>query len=77
MELGGNKIKDINILEKVKFMKLKKLFLNMNNICDISVLTKTNFKEMNELNLNDNEIDKKKNEDLIQEIKKKINNFFV
>lgn len=58
-------------------MKLKKLFLNMNNICDISVLTKTNFKEMNELNLNDNEIDKKKNEDLIQEIKKKIKNFFV
>ena len=49
----------------------------MNNICDISVLTKTNFKEMNELNLNDNEIDKKKNEDLIQEIKKKIKNFFV
>ena len=77
LELGGNKIKDINILEKVKFMKLKKLFLNMNNISDISVLTKTNFKEMNELNLNDNEFDKKKNEDLIQEIKKKIKNFFV
>lgn len=77
LELGGNKIKDINILEKVKFMKLKKLIMYMNNISDISVLKKINFKEMNELNLNDNEIDKKKNEELIKEFKKKIKNFFV
>ena len=58
-------------------MKLKKLIMYMNNISDISVLKKINFKEMNELNLNDNEIDKKKNEELIGEFKKKIKNFFV
>ena len=78
LELGGNKIKDINVLEKAKFMKLKKLFLYMNNISNISVLEKINFKELNEINLNDNNnIDKKKNEQLIIELKKKIKNFFI
>ena len=77
LELGGNKIKDIKVLEKVKFLKLKKLFLYMNNINDIEVLGKINFKEMNELNLNDNSFDKKKNEHIIIELKKKIKNFFI
>lgn len=78
LELGGNKIKDINVLEKAKFGKLKKLFLYMNNISSISVLEKINFKEINEINLNDNNnIDKKKNEQLIIELKKKIKNFFI
>ena len=77
LELGGNKIADINVLEKVKFPKLKKLSLNMNNISEINVLKIIDFKEMNELNLNDNIIDKKKNEMTINELEKKIKNFFV
>ena len=77
LELGGNKIADINVLEKVNFPKLKKLSLNMNNISEINVLKRIDFKEMNELNLNDNTIDKKKNEMTINELEKKIKNFFV
>ena len=77
LELGGNKIVDISVLEKVKFPKLKKLFLYLNNINDINILKRIDFKEMNELNLNDNLIDKKKNESTINELKQKIKNFFI
>ena len=55
--LGSNKISNINVLEKVNFKELKKLYLSYNkNIPDIKVLTKINFEKLEVLMLDSNNI---------------------
>ena len=44
LDLYGNTISYINILETVIFNKLEKLDLNINEICDINILEKVIFK---------------------------------
>ena len=56
LHLSLRETSNINILEKVKFHKLKTLYLIHNHISDISVLEKGNFKELRNLNLYENEI---------------------
>ena len=55
-ELTNNNISNINILEKIKFEKLEKLYLDNNKISDISILEKVRYKELKELCLNGNNI---------------------
>ena len=71
MELGRNKISDINILEKIDFKKLRVLDLSGNKISNINILEKVDFKELERLNLKDNdELDK--NSSIITYLKSKI-----
>ena len=56
LNLTNNNILDINILEKVKFEKLEKLYLDNNKISDINSLEKVRFKELKALYLNGNNI---------------------
>ena len=56
LNLGDNKISDINALERAKFDKLEILGLSFNQITDINILEKVNFKELKVLILGDNEI---------------------
>ena len=56
LDLKYNKIRDINILEKVNLKKLEKLNLYHNKILDINILEKIKLKELKELNLSDNKI---------------------
>ena len=56
LDLSGNKISDISVLEKVNFKELKELDLSYNKISDISILEKVNFKELNKLDLSSNKI---------------------
>ena len=57
LDLSGNYITDIKVLEKVKFNKLEKLYLYANKITnDINILEKFDFKELKELNLSENQI---------------------
>ena len=50
----NNEIKDITVLEKVNFKKLKILYLPHNRISDITILEKVNFNELEILNLYNN-----------------------
>ena len=56
LDLYGNNISDIKILEKAQFEKLENLFLNNNKITDINIFEKVNFKELKELYLHENKI---------------------
>ena len=56
LDLRGNEISDISILEKANFKELKELDLNGNEISDINILEKVNFKKLQELNLSFNKI---------------------
>ena len=56
LNLFGNNIWDIKVLEKVKFEKLKILDLRHNLISDIRVLEKVNFNQLKELFLSFNNI---------------------
>ena len=49
LNLNGNNISDINVLENFKFDKLESLNLGHNKISDINILEKVNFKELKEL----------------------------
>jgi len=52
----GNKISDINVIEKVNFKELEKLLLNDNKISDIKVLDKVTFNKLKVLTLGNDEI---------------------
>ena len=54
INLGENKIFDINILEKVKFKELKVLYLYSNNITDIKVLENVKYEKLEILSLGNN-----------------------
>ena len=54
LDLCGNDISDIKILEKAKFKRLEILFLGNNKLTDINILQKVNFEKLKELHLNDN-----------------------
>ena len=54
LNLNGNNISDIKILEKTKFENLNILNLGHNKISDINILEKVNFNELKELNLGHN-----------------------
>ena len=54
LDLCGNDISDIRILEKAKFKKLEIIFLGNNKLTDINILEKVHFEKLKELNLNDN-----------------------
>jgi len=54
LDLCGNDISDIKILEKAKFKRLEILFLGNNKLTDINILEKVHFEKLKELNLNDN-----------------------
>jgi len=54
LDLCGNDISDIKILEKAKFKKLEIIFLGNNKLTDINILEKVHFEKLKELNLNDN-----------------------
>jgi len=56
LNLYGNNISDIKVLEKVKFNKLEILSLGDNQISDINILEKVNFNELKELKLYNNKI---------------------
>ena len=56
LNLGDNKISDINALEKAKFEKLEILSLGNNGLSDINILEKVNFKELKKLDLYSNDI---------------------
>ena len=77
LNLGSNSIKNISVLERVHFDKLQELHLYKNQIADIGLLKRVKFNKLQELYLNDNNIDKKKFEETINELKTKINNFFI
>ena len=73
LNLGGNEISDINILEKVKFKELKELDLYSNNISDIKVLENVKFEKLEKLNLSWNNIDLAKNNSIILKLKSLLN----
>ena len=54
LDLCGNDISDIKILEKAKFKKLEIIFLGNNKLTDINILEKVHFEKLKELHLNDN-----------------------
>ena len=56
LNLGDNKINNINSLEKMNFKKLKELYLYNNGILDIKVLEKVKFDELEILHLSYNKI---------------------
>ena len=56
LNLCGNYISDIKVLENVKFENLEILNLSLNKISDINILEKVKFKELKELYLFDNNI---------------------
>ena len=56
LNLFGNNISDIKVLEKFKFNKLEKLDIGSNEISDINILENVNFKELKELHLYYNNI---------------------
>ena len=57
LNLSGNKISNnINILEKVNFKELKKLYLSNQYISDLKILEKVKFEKLEELNLSENKI---------------------
>ena len=56
LDLSGNKISNINILEKVNFKELKKLNLSYTEVSDIEILVKVNFNELQKLDLSGNKI---------------------
>ena len=56
LDLGSNKISDINVLDKFKFNKLEILNLGDNHISDINILGNVNFKELKKLYLDRNKI---------------------
>ena len=77
MNLGKNKISDINVLEKVNFKELKELDLEGNNISDISVFEKIKFEKLEVLWLEDNLIDSEKNTLIIKEFREKLRSFSI
>ena len=56
LDLGSNKISDINVLDKFKFNKLEILNLGDNHISDINILGNVNFNELKKLYLDRNKI---------------------
>ena len=77
LDLGANKISDINILEKVDFKELKELNLNHNEISDISILRKANFEELEELFMIANQINTEENKTTIEYLESIINLFCI
>ena len=75
LDLSSNQISDINVLEKVKFGKLKELDLSFNSIKDINVFNKTNFKDLNKLNLRHNNIYQKEYSSVIDKLEKDVEEF--
>ena len=65
------------MLEKAHFDKLQELHLYKNQIEDIGLFKKVKFSQLQELYLSDNKIDKKKFEETINDLKTKINSFFI
>ena len=56
LDLGWNKISNINIFENANFKELKELNLSHNNIADIKVLEKVKIEKIKVLNLGSNKI---------------------
>ena len=56
LNLSGNKLSDINILDRVNFPELKELDLNNNEISDINPLKTVKFDKLEKLILNRNKI---------------------
>ena len=56
LDLGSNNISDINILSKLKYNKLKILYLDNNLISDINVFADVNFPLIEEIDLSKNVI---------------------
>ena len=77
LDLGHNKISDINILEKFNFKELKQLDLYLNKISDIKILEKVKFEKLEILSLNDNEIDLTKNNLIISKLRHLIKEFLI
>ncbi len=67
-----NNIKNIQLLSKANFPKLEKLNLSNNNISDISSVINFKFPLLKELNFQYNKINIEKNNNLFNEIQKKI-----
>ena len=67
LNLNNNAIKDISILEKVKFEGLQALFLRNNAIKDISVFDKKKYEALRQLDLRNNAIDDIKSFDSIEQ----------
>ena len=72
MDLSQNQISNIDIFEKLKFQKLKYLYLFDNSISDIKVLEEVKFDKLEILDLKYNKIDKDKDKQLILNIKSKL-----
>ena len=51
LDLGDNKISEINVFEKATFSQLKELNLSGNELSDLNILEKVNFEQLEELNL--------------------------
>ena len=77
LDLSGNEISDINILENVNFKKLKELDLSENKISDIKVLEKVKFEKLEELDLRRNEIDLTKNNLIISKLRPLLEEFVI
>ena len=75
--LNNNLIKNISVLEKVKFIQLQKLSLHYNKISDLSVFDKTKLNKLQELYLDGNNIDTNKFKNIITKLKTKIKDFCV
>ena len=56
LDLGNNKIKDINNLDEINFEELKELYLNENNISEIKVFKNVKFEKLKILDLSDNNL---------------------
>ena len=54
LDLSNNQISDINILEKVNFIKLRQLYLQDNHISNVNVLGTKKFENLKLLDLNKN-----------------------
>ena len=67
--MSENEISDINILEKVNFKELIRLYLNNNEISDIQVLEKVKFEKLEVLYLHRNKINLKKDKLIISKLK--------
>lgn len=53
LDLSGNYINNIKVLERVKFNNLEKYNLSNNSISDIDVFEKINYKKLKKLDLSD------------------------
>ena len=75
LTLHKNKIQIIDVFEKVPFKNLEKLTLCFNNIYDISVFNKVNFLKMQTLWLYKNKFEYNEKKDIINNLKKSIEDF--